>query len=224
VGEAGGQPRSDDAPGRGLFLVLEGIEGSGKSTQARMLGEWLAAHGVPHRLTREPGGTALGEQIRRMLLDSEAVPPRSELLLMLAARAALLEQEVAPALERGEVVVADRYELSSLAYQGAGRELGIDAVRRLNAWATSGLRPALTVILDVPEAAGVARRVRRTEEDRIERAGRDFHGRVAAAYRLLGSEPGVAVLDGTPPAPEVHRRLLALLEERFPETFAAAAG
>jgi dTMP kinase len=211
-------------PRRGLFLVLEGIEGCGKSTQARLLGGWLAEHGIRFMLTREPGGTAIGEQIRRVLLQSEEVGPRAELLLMLAARAALVAQEVGPALERGEVVVADRYELSSLAYQGGGRGVDLEEVRRLNAFATGGLAPDLTIVLDVPLEAGAARRAGRGAEDRIERAGAAFHERVAAAYRLLGSEPGVTLVDGTPAAGEVHRRIVALLASKFPETFPRAAG
>jgi dTMP kinase len=208
----------------GLFLVLEGIEGCGKSTQARLLGRWLADRGIEHLLTREPGGTPAGEQIRRVLLESDELGARSELLLMLAARAALLEEEVVPALARGAVVVADRFELSSLAYQGGGRGLAMDELRRLNDFATGGVTPDLTIVLDVPLEAGAARRSSRPAEDRIERAGRPFHERVAAAYRLLASEPGVAVLDGTPPARQVHEEILGLLAGRFPETFAPAVG
>lgn len=208
----------------GFFLVLEGIEGCGKSTQARLLGRWLAERGTAHLLTREPGGTAVGERIRQVLLESDEIGSRAELLLMLAARAALVEQEIGPALAAGCVVVADRFELSSLAYQGGGRGLPLDEIRRLNGFATSGIAPDVTILLDVPLAAGAQRRAGRAVEDRIERAGRAFHERVAAAYRLLGNEAGVEVLDGTPPAQEVHRRLLALLAAKFPETFAAAAG
>jgi dTMP kinase len=210
--------------GGGLFLVLEGIEGSGKSTQARLLGQWLAALGIAHRVTREPGGTPVGEACRRILLEGVEMPARTELLLMLAARAALVEQVVRPALAGGEVVVADRFELSSLAYQGHGRGLPLAEVRQQNALATGGLRPALTVVLEVPLAQGEARRSERGA-DRIENAGRHFHERVAEAYRLLArSEAGVAVVDGTGPETRVHAAIRELLRRRFPETFAAGGG
>ena len=110
---------------RGIFIALEGIEGSGKSTQAALLGEWLEESGIPCRLTREPGGTELGESIRQLLLHGGAMPAVAELLLMLAARTALLAEVVRPALAGGGVVVADRYSLSTLAYQGYGRELDL---------------------------------------------------------------------------------------------------
>lgn len=211
----------------GLFIVLEGIEGSGKSTQARLLGEWLAARGIPHTLTREPGGTRIGEEIRRALLHGgEDVPARTELLLMLAARAAFVEQVVRPALERGDVVIADRYELSSFAYQGYGRGLPLDAVRQANSFATGGLSPDLTIVLEVERAEGAARQAGRgAAADRIERAGAAFHDAVARAYRLLSeSGPGIVAVPGTGTPDEVHRSLTRLLESRFPETFQAATG
>jgi dTMP kinase len=153
------------------------------------------------------------------------MPARSELLLMLAARAALLEAEVEPALASGTIVLADRFDLSTLAYQGYGRRLPLDEVERLNAFATSGLRPDLTIVLDVPQSAGEARRrSSRPGEDRIEGEGAAFHERVAAAYRLLAERDGIAVVDGTADAAEVHRRVAELLLARFPETFASASG
>ena len=122
------------------FVVLEGVEGSGKSTQVRLLSAWLAEMGVAHATTREPGGTAVGEAIRGVLLDRDGLemPPETELLLVLAARAAFVRDVVRPALERGETVLADRFDLSTFAYQGFGRGLDLETVRRLNEFATGG--------------------------------------------------------------------------------------
>jgi dTMP kinase len=210
-----------------MFLVLEGIEGSGKSTQARMLAGWLEARGTAVTLAREPGGTRIGEEIRRVLLHGGGdLPARTELLLLLAARSAFVEQVVRPALARGDVVIADRYELSSFAYQGYGRGLPLDEVRVANNFATGGLVPDLTIVLDVPLAEGVARRVAAGRSaDRIERAGESFHRQVAGAYRRLAAEErGVVLVSGAGAPEAVQRAVLELLAVRFPETFAGAAG
>jgi len=210
--------RSEGAPG--LFVVLEGVEGSGKSTQAALLAEWLAAAGVPQLLTREPGGTTAGESIRRVLLHGDELGARAELLLILAARAVLVEEVIRPALAEGRVVVADRFDLSTLAYQGYGRGLPLDEVRRLNLFATGGLRPDLTLVLDVAWETGVARREREGRvSDRIERAGTEFHARVAEAYRLLArEEAGVERVDGEGSVAEVSERIRRVLRSRFAET------
>lgn len=211
---------------RGNFIVLEGIEGSGKSTQAALLGQWLESSGVPHLVTREPGGTALGEEIRRLLLHEGSVPAMAELLLMLAARAALLDASIRPALAAGKTVIADRYSLSTLAYQGYGRGLDLDEVRHAIRFATGGLVPDLTLVLDVPRAVGEARRAAsRPGEDRIERAGEAFHRRVAEAYRLLaGSEPSIERVTGEGEAEAVQARIRAALARHFPETFPQPQG
>lgn len=211
---------------RGLFLVFEGVEGSGKSTQARRLAEWLEEKGIPHLLCREPGGTALGEEIRRLLLEGGTVGARAELLLMLAARATFVDELVRPHLAAGEVVIADRYQLSTFAYQGYGRGLPLDEVRRINAFATGGLTPDLTIVFDVPPEVGEARRVAAgRSSDRIERAGAAFHQRVFEAYRLLAeAEPGVECIDGTAPPDRVQQMVLDTLRRRFPETFLPATG
>jgi dTMP kinase len=210
----------------GRFIVLEGVEGSGKSTQAALLSEWLERTGIAHLRTREPGGTAVGEEIRRILLHGDEITPRSELFLLLAARSALVEREIRPALAAGKVVVADRYGLSTLAYQAHGRALPHQAVRSLNDFATGGLRPDLTVVLDVPVGVGAARRAAAGQgADRIEAAGAAFHDRVAEAYRLLvESEECVESVDGTGSAAAVHASILALLMARFPETFGRTTG
>ena len=215
-----GEDIAGDTSG-GLFLVLEGVEGAGKSTQARRLALWCEAAGVNAVFTREPGGTALGEQIRRLLLDGGDVPARSELLLLLAARAALLDEVIRPALAAGRVVIADRYELSTLAYQGYGRDLALREVRALNAFATGGLRPDLTIVLDLPPEVGRERKESAAAGiDRIEREADAFHARVAEGYRTLAqTEPTVVSVDAGGEADRVQRAILDILRERFPETF-----
>ncbi|CAN5791564.1 dTMP kinase [soil metagenome] len=210
-----------------MFIVLEGVEGSGKSTQVRLLAEWLAERGIEHLVVREPGGTRIGEEIRRALLHGgDDVPARTELLLMVAARAAFAERVVRPALERGIVVVSDRYELSSLAYQGYGRGLPLDEVRQVNGFATAGLSPDLTFVLDIEVEEGVARRQRAGfAADRIERAGDEFHREVARAYRLLSrTERAVELIGGGAEPEAVHAAIMSVLGSRFPETFSSAQG
>jgi dTMP kinase len=181
---------------------------------------------VRHVRTREPGGTAVGEEIRRLLLHGGDMPARTELLLLLAARAALVEAEIRPALEAGLVVVSDRFGLSSLAYQSHGRGLDLEDVRRLHDFAAGGIRPDLTIVLEVPQTVAAARRsAGRPGEDRIEAAGGAFHRRVSEAYRLLArTEENVVVLDGTSPAAAVHGEIVRLVRGRFPETFGGTTG
>ena len=195
----------------GLLVAFEGGDGAGKSTQARLLAEALrsAGHGVV--LTREPGGTPIGEKLRALVLEHGhgQVDARTEALIFAAARAAHVEQAIRPALERGDVVVTDRYIGSSIVYQGVGRGLGADAVRDLNAWATDGLWPDLTVLLDVDEAEG---RVRRTSgnaaEDRLESEPDAFHRDVRAAFLDLAATRPDAYL-----VLDAHREPAALAEE-----------
>lgn len=212
---------------RGLFLVIEGIEGAGKTTQAALLNEWLRARGVPQRSTREPGGTVVGEAIRGILLggDELPMPVETELLLILGARAAFVREIVEPALDGGEVVVADRFSYSTLAYQGYGRGLDLERVASLNAFATGGLVPDLCLVLDVPVDVGRARqRAEGKPGDRFERSGAAFLGRVARGYRDLAARDARAVLlDGRLPERQVHERVVAELVRRFPETFRSGA-
>lgn len=207
-----------------MFIVFEGAEGSGKSTQVRLLGEWLDRQGVAHIVTREPGGTAVGEEIRQILLHGSDIPAETELLLMNAARAVFVADVVRPALAAGKVVVADRFWLSSLAYQGYGRGLPLEEVRRICGFAAQGVEPDLTIVLDVPHEESAARRADRGA-DRIERAGTEFHQRVIEAYRLLPkAESNVMLLSGVGQPAEVQQRILGLLRSRFPETFGKMAG
>lgn len=211
---------------RGSFVVFEGVEGAGKSTQVRLLSRFLEERGVRHVVKREPGGTELGETLRQLLLHEESLSAPAELLLLLAARAQLIERVVRPELESGAMVLVDRYELSTLAYQGYGRGIPLEEIRRLNCFATGGLRPDVTFLLDVsPELGAERRRLTGRGADRIEGAGDAFHRRVAEAYHLLAKEePGVIPLDGTGAPEEVHSRIVCRLRESCPETLGAGTG
>jgi len=206
---------------------LEGGDGVGKTTQVTLLTAWLAAAGAPHVAVREPGGTAVGEAIREIVLGRVDLhmPPESELLLLLAARAAVVRQVILPALARGETVIADRYALSTLAYQGYGRGLDVDVVRRALAVATGGLEPDLYLLLDLPVEEGMERGRRDgSSPDRIEREGGDFRHKVREAYLALAeSELDVEVVraDGLPE--EVQARIRRKLEARFPGEFPSGA-
>lgn len=210
----------------GLFLAFEGVEGSGKTTQAQLLAEWLRERGREVVLAREPGSTPLGERVRATVLDSLelGVPARSELFLMLAARAAFVEEVVRPGLAAGRVVIADRFELSTLAYQGEGRGLPLDDVRRCNQVATGGVAPDATLLLELSPEEGARRQMEAAKRrDRLERESPAFHQRVARGYlHLAASIPGIARVEARGSIQEVQRRVLDVLTGRFPETFPQA--
>lgn len=172
----------------GLFIAFEGGDGAGKSTQAARLAEALEARGRTVLRTREPGGTPIGEKLRSLVLDHGhgTIDARTEALMFAASRAAHANQVIVPALKRGDVVITDRYIDSSVAYQGAGRDLGTDGVRLLNEWATEGLQPDLTVLLDVEPGHGRERRTADAAvEDRLESEPDDFHARIRKAFLEL---------------------------------------
>ena len=192
-----------------MFVTFEGIDGSGKTTQAALLAEWADGQGHEVVRVREPGGTELGERIRELLLDGPEMGAWAEAALFAAARAELAERVIRPALLRGAWVVCDRFVDSSLAYQGAARGLGIDAVRELNALATGGTTPDLTFVLLLDPALALARRAGRP--DRIERENEAFVRRVDAGYReLVAATPErYVVLDGTLAPDELAARVTA---------------
>jgi dTMP kinase len=204
---------------RGLFVTLEGGDGSGKTTQAELLEQWLVDRGRTVVRTREPGGTDVGVEVREIVLHHRGdIAPRAEALLYAADRAHHVATVVRPALERGDVVVQDRYLDSSVAYQGAGRVLDPAEVRSLSEWATEGLLPDLTVLLDLPSDVARARLDgARTRYDRLEAEAAEFHERVRAAYlQFAEAEPDrFVVVDATRPvdeiAAEVRTRLEAML-------------
>jgi dTMP kinase len=201
------------AAGRGRFVVLEGIDGSGKSTQARLLAAALRARGETVVGTREPGGTALGERLRAVLLDSAPgeISDAAEVYLFAAARAQLVIEVVRPALMRGEWVVCDRFVESSLVYQGIARGLGVDAVARANELAVARCVPDLVVIVDVPVEAAAARR---GAADRIESEDGEFHRQVATGYRELAARwpERVRTVAGAGTPQEVHTRVMGQVD------------
>ena len=186
-----------------MFVSLEGIDGSGKSTQAQLLAERLRASGREVVLTREPGGTPLGEAIRELLLHAGHTAPWAEAALFAASRAQHVEEVIRPALERGAVVVCDRYVDSSVAYQGGARGLGIDEVLQLNLAAVGGLLPDVTLLLLLDPAVAAARR--HGEPDRIEREDATFHARIDRAYRALAERfpERIVAVDASLPAAAV---------------------
>jgi dTMP kinase len=182
----------DESTPRGLFITLEGGDGSGKSTQSALLAQWLEGQGRTIVPTREPGGTDLGTELREIILHRRGyIAPRAEALLYAADRAHHIATKVRPALERGEVVLQDRYLDSSVAYQGAGRVLDGTEIRELSLWAAEGLLPDLTILLDLDETVSRTRLDgARTQYDRLEEEKQDFHARVRASYlALAAAEP-----------------------------------
>lgn len=209
---------------RGRFLVLEGGEGVGKTTQWRRLADALRERGHDVLAVREPGGTPAGDVIRTLLLDpASSLAPPAEALLFAASRAQLIAEVVAPALAAGRTVLVDRFLLSTYAYQGAGRGLSIDGLRQVNAVATAGVVPDLTLLLTLPLGEALARAGARGDRDRMEREDLAFHERVDAAF-LAATSPGwqarhpeigtVVPVDASGPDHEVTARCLAVIAER----------
>ena len=208
---------------RGRFITFEGGEGCGKSTQVKRLKEALEREGLEVLVTREPGGTWLGEQIRSLLKDQDTDAPcaRAELLLFLASRAQQVRNVMRPALERGAWVVSDRFSDSTMAYQGYGRGLPLDVLKVANDFACEGLAPDVTFLLEVSPEVAAARMHRReeathTEADRIEKAGNDFHERLRRGYaELAAAEPERIVrIDANGTVDEVWERIWTSLKRR----------
>src|SRR5512135_2114961 len=206
----------------GIFITFEGIEGSGKSTQITKLAEHLKALSHPVRLTREPGGTTIGDQVRKILLDPANTPlvPRAELLLYAAARAQHLEELILPALKAGSIVLCDRFSDATLAYQGYGRELDTELIRALDRITTSGIKPHLTVLLDIDASAGVGRARGRNRRDGLESEARfenealAFHERVRAGYLALAAQESARfrVVDASRRPDEVQEAIRGIVD------------
>lgn len=200
----------------GIFITLEGGDGAGKTTQARLLTDWLTERGHVVAQTREPGGTQLGQELRNLLLHTtDEIDPRAEALLYAADRAQHVAEVVRPALARGEVVVQDRYIDSSIAYQGAGRVLDEAEIQSLSEWATGNLWPELTVLLDVtPETAVARRSADGRGADRLEREPHEFHREVRAGFlQLAAANPSrYLVIDAGLDADTIHASVVARVE------------
>ena len=214
---------------RGRLIVLEGAEGVGKSSQAARLRDRLVHAGMDVELIREPGGTPVGEQVRDILLSpGRELVPASEALLFMASRAAVTEERIRPGIARGAIVIADRFFLSTYAYQIAGRGLPEAAIRAANQLATGGLVPDLVLLLELPVAIAMERARARGTSDRIESAAEAFHQRVSSAFSAFATpewqadhpESGpVLAIDGSGSPDVVEGRIHSALRQRFPETF-----
>jgi dTMP kinase len=216
---------------RGRLIVFEGPEGVGKSTQVGLLMEALGASGAAAVTFREPGGTPSGDAIRSLLLDpGSELGPAAEALLFMASRAELCAREIRPALDRGLIVVLDRFFLSTYAYQVAGRGLPEEGIRAANSLATGGLVPDLTFILDLPVSSGLERAASRGARDRMEQSADDFHARVASAFRSFAGEDWMAAhpecgsivrIDAEGTRESIFARIVDELSARLPSEFGA---
>lgn len=219
---------------RGLFITLEGPDGCGKTTQIPLLAAALSTARIPHVLTREPGGSLIGEKIRALLVDRTHadLAPVAEVLLFMANRNQNLETVVKPAVARGEMVLSDRHRDSSVAFQGGGRELGTEFIERLNAVACGATLPDATIYLDIPIDISVARARSVTQDtnldgqgDRFEQEAREFHTRVYQAYQeLIRRHPErFIIIDGTQSIAHVTDAICAALARRFPTQLGSLA-
>ena len=200
----------------GRFITFEGIDGCGKTTQLRMLGQWLREHGTDVIETVEPGGTGIGRQIRKILLDpaSAGIQPRAELLLYFASRAQNVDEVIRPALQSGRTVLCDRFTDSTIVYQGCGRGLDVEVIRALDRIACRGLKPDITILIDIDPATSLVRAKRRNErtgssESRIDEESAAFHERVRQGYLALAkAEPDrILAIDGAADIGDVGRRI-----------------
>jgi dTMP kinase len=205
---------------QGVFITLEGVEGAGKSSNVPFIRDWFERQGRSVVVTREPGGTALGEQVRELLLHKKdlAISHDAETLLMFAARAQHVHDVIRPALATGQVVLCDRFTDATYAYQGGGRGLPVTRIRVLEEWVQQGLYPDLTLLFDLPVEVGLQRANRRSAADRFEQEQRDFFARVRESYLARAKqEPGrIRVVDAAQARPEVQAAIARALQETLP--------
>jgi len=202
-----------------MFITLEGPEGSGKTSQMPRLAKYLRSKGYEVITTREPGGTPISDQVRDILISMKntGMQPRTEILLFLAARAQLVEELIKPALQSGKIVLCDRYGDSTLAYQGYGHKLDLDTLKRMLAFATDGLKPDLTIYLDLDVETGLQRKIKKDEWNRLDAYEVAFHQRVRNGYhQLLAEEPQRWVLiDASQSLADVQRQMRTIVMERL---------
>lgn len=203
----------------GKFIVFEGSDGSGKSTVLERVKSYLDQKNIDYVLTREPGGTSIGEQIREILLnvDSHKMNDRTEVLLFAAARAQSVEEKVKPNIEAGKLVISDRYVLSSLAYQGYARQVGVDQVKAINDFATDSLKPDYTFFLDVDPITVLNRKKASEDPDRLEKETNLFHERVYEGYKQLMDDESFIVIDASKTVDEVVNNVIKKLDEILEE-------
>lgn len=204
---------------QGLFISMEGPDGAGKSTQIELLRSYLADKGYEIVITREPGGTVISEAIRELILNKKYVEmcSNTELLLYAAARAQLVNEVIRPALEAGKAVICDRFVESSVVYQGIARGMGIDTVYAVNEYALEGLRPQLTILLDLDAEEGLRRKKKQAELDRMEAEGLEFHRKVAEGYRILAEREKERIMriSATLPEEDIHAKIVLSIEEQI---------
>jgi dTMP kinase len=201
---------------KGIFITMEGPDGSGKTTQIDMLKEYLNDKGYDVLITRDPGGNAVSEAIRQVILNKDFTEMgyMTELLLYASARAQLVKENIKPALEAGTAVIADRFVDSSAVYQGIGRGLGIDTVYKVNEFALQGIMPDMTFLLDLDAETGIARKKNQAELDRMENETMEFHKKVVAGYRQLAdmSPDRIVKIDATLPKETIHDIIISRIE------------
>lgn len=204
---------------QGLFISMEGPDGAGKSTQIQLLQDYLKDKGYETIITREPGGTAISEAVRQIILNKEykEMCEKTELLLYAAARAQLVNEVIRPALNAGKAVICDRFVESSVVYQGIARGIGIDKVYAVNDYALEGLRPQLTILLDLDAEEGLHRKKNQAELDRMEAEGLEFHQKVVEGYRLLAEREKERIMriSATLPKEDIHAKIVLAIEERI---------
>ena len=203
----------------GIFITIEGPDGSGKSTQIELLKKYLEEKGYDSVVTREPGGTAISQAIRKIILDPEykEMSHMTELLLYAAARAQLVNQIIRPALQDGKAVICDRFVESSAVYQGIGRGLGVDTVYEVNNYALGDVKPKLTIFMDLDAEDGLKRKKQQTSLDRMEQEDLAFHMRVVEGYRKLAQlyPERIVTIDALMSVEDIHSRIVAEVEKRF---------
>lgn len=210
---------------KGIFITFEGVEGSGKTTQIDLLASALEAEGLQVVKTQEPGGTKIGAMIRKILLDpkNKEIGSMTELMLYGANRAQHIKEVILPAIREGRIVLCDRFSDSTIAYQGYGRALSLEIIEKLDIFATEGLKPSLTILLDINPEKGLFRAKKRMEENnslkegRIEREGLSFHKRVREGFlRLAEEEPDrIKVIGADLPVEDIHKKIIEIVKERF---------